>query len=664
MDAWLQWEWRDATTLWFLLAPLVWGLVSTWLRRRQTAQYAESHLLPWVKVTPEALLAEAAQVEQTTQRRKLARPGRFVRGLWRFVVGLFQPKWLLSLAWMCLIIALAGPRTLVPSPQESTRAGVDILVALDTSRSMLVQDVAPNRFLQARALVESLANRLEPDDRLGLMVFAGRPHLVAPLSFDRALFEHYLNLVRPGILPTRGSDEEAAVAFGLEHLKQTAGPAKVLLMFTNGQPAPESLEAVSETLKAAVASAKESQTQVVLVGVGRETPSPIPSMDHPSGTVYVHGRQVRSQLESAELTKLATQLGGDYVTANRSGDFLEQLLNLVAQQAEKRTFQASQPVWQDHAEGFLWVAFVALLWSFFPVKRRFVDQRFSERSRSKASPTIGLAVVSVALMSGLQPEPAWADTQVGTAQKAYEAFQSQDYDTAQETYNELSTYQGLFGAGAAAYRNKDFESSVAYFREAAVLGLTDTERAQALFNLGNSYYQAGLLPQAIEAYEQALVYQPDYDKAKHNLALAKRQRQRQSGQQQNEEQGDGQGEGTTSRDADGAFYGGQRPNPDEVGEGASGDAPEGEKDGREFVLPDQPEGTDFSLESGSQMQLNDTANAILDQQQRVRRIEQFEHDMQKVDDNQSLLLKNLFEREEGFQASQDEPHPLPGVKPW
>ncbi|WP_029939359.1 vWA domain-containing protein [Hydrogenovibrio thermophilus] len=664
MDAWLQWEWRDATTLWFLLAPLVWGLVSTWLRRRQTAQYAESHLLPWVKVTPEALLAEAAQVEQTTQRRKLARPGRFVRGLWRFVAGLFQPKWLLSLAWMCLIIALAGPRTLVPSPQESTRAGVDILVALDTSRSMLVQDVAPNRFLQARALVESLANRLEPDDRLGLMVFAGRPHLVAPLSFDRALFEHYLNLVRPGILPTRGSDEEAAVAFGLEHLQQTAGPAKVLLMFTNGQPAPESLEAVSERLKAAVASVKESQTQVVLVGVGRETPSPIPSMNHPSGTVYVHGRQVRSQLESAELSKLAAQLGGDYVTANRSGDFLEQLLNLVAQQAEKRTFQASQPVWQDHAEGFLWAAFFALLWSFFPVKRRFVDQRFSAKSSSKANLTVGLAVVGVALMSGLQPKPVWADTQVGTAQKAYEAFQSQDYDTAQETYNELSTYQGLFGAGAAAYRNKDFESSVAYFRDAAVLGLTDSERAQALFNLGNSYYQAGLLPQAIEAYEQALVYQSDYDKAKHNLALAKRQRQRQSGQQQNEEQGDGQGEGTTSRDADGAFYGGQRPNPDEVGEGASGDAPEGEKDGREFILPDQPEGTDFSLESGSQMQLNDTANAILDQQQRVRRIEQFEHDMQKVDDNQSLLLKNLFEREEGFQASQDEPHPLPGVKPW
>ena len=68
--------------------------------------------------------------------------------------------------------------------------------------------------------------------------------------------------------------------------------------------------------------------------------------------------------------------------------------------------------------------------------------------------------------------------------------------------------------------------------------------------------------------------------------------------------------------------------------------------------------------TANELQLNDTANAILDQQRRVYRMEKFEHEMQPVEDNQARLLQNIFEREEGFQATQDQSHPLPGVNPW
>lgn len=646
----LNWEWRDATTLWFVLAPAVWGAISFWLRRRQTSQYAESHLLPWAKVTEQSLFTNAQYTKALAQKQtsKTARPGRF---LLRQLGHLFRPKWLLTLAWICLIIALAGPRTLVPSPQESTRAGVDILVALDTSRSMLVQDVAPNRFLLAKSLVESLANRLEPNDRLGLMVYAGRPHLVSPLSFDRALFQHYLDLMRPGILPTLGSQLDSAIMFGAEHLQQTAGKSQVLLVLTNGTPEPDQIVAVPEGLKAVANTA----TKVILAGVGNLQPSRIPSMEHPSGALHASGLLVTSRLEQIALQKLATQLNGVYLRANNDAAFLDRLVEEVSVLAKKRSFQSALPVWQDHAMPFIWGAFFALLWAFFPV-------RIGRSVQPNILSLLGVAVLSSVLF---YTPGAWAlDETVGQEIQAYKAFNAKDYDASQQAYDGLHNYRGWFGAGAAAYKAEDYESSVFYFREAALNGVTDKQRAQALFNLGNSFYQANLTRQAIEAYEQALVYWPNYEKAEHNLALAKRKRQKQKGQQQDQEQGDGQGDGNTSRDAEGAFYGGQKPNQDEAGEGVSGDAPEGEKDGKEFVLPDEPEETDFSLSTANSLQLNDTANAILDQQKRVYRMEKFEHEMQRVEDNQARLLQNIFEREEGFQATQNQSHPLPGVKPW
>ncbi|MBD3822735.1 MAG: tetratricopeptide repeat protein, partial [Thiotrichales bacterium] len=219
-----------------------------------------------------------------------------------------------------------------------------------------------------------------------------------------------------------------------------------------------------------------------------------------------------------------------------------------------------------------------------------------------------------------------------------------------------------------AYRAADYESAVLYFTQAAVGGRNDQERAQALFNLGNTFFKSNLFPQAIEAYEQALVYLPDYDKAKHNLELAKKmQRQQRKGKQQNDEKGNGSGRGDQSRDAEGSFYGGQKPNND-PGKGVSGDSQEGEKQAKDFVLPDEEDRTDFRLKPSEKLQATDkaeeTANAILDQQKRRRSIEKFEQKMQQVQDKQSLLLQHLFEREEGFQAEQEQAHDLPGVKPW
>lgn len=548
---------------------------------------------------------------------------------------------------MALVMALAGPRTSVPAPDESSRSGVDILFAMDLSRSMMVQDMPPNRFITARSLMESVANRLEPNDRLGFMGYAGRPHLISPLSFDRELFQHYLTLMRPGLLPTMGSQIKPALVFGVEHLQQTAGKSKILVVFTDGEPENFQRQEDPQGLK----DLPNSGVKIILVGVGTGAAGRIPDSSHRSGYLHVNGLLVTSRLEEVRLRQLSTQLGATYLKASKDKVFLDALLTEVALQAEERSFAAAHSVWEDHAIPFIWVSLMALLMAFYPL-------RWSVKS------TVPVLAIALSL-TVLQPTEVWAESRVAKQKLAYQAYQSKDFDYSMQLYDELNDYQGWFGAGAAAYNYADLEAAVLYFRQAAYAGKTDWQRAQALFNLGNSYYQANLLPQAIEAYEQALIYQSDYEKAKHNLEVAKQRRQQEMrGQQQQGQDGEGQGEGTQSRDDSGAFYGGQTPNQEESGEGASGDSPEGEKQGKEFVLPDEEDRENFELNTAQGLQLNDTANAILQQQRRIQRIEAFEQEMQQVQDNQSELMIRLFERAEGFQARQDEAHPLPGVKPW
>jgi Ca-activated chloride channel family protein len=244
---------------------------------------------------------------------------------------------------------------------------------------------------------------------------------------------------------------------------------------------------------------------------------------------------------------------------------------------------------------------------------------------------------------------------------AWQAYQNRDYELATEYFDEVGGYFGWFNAGDAAYRNKDYESAVFYFRQALLSAGNDRQRARALYNLGNTYYQSNLLPLAIEAYQGALLYQPDYAKAKHNLAVAQwRLKQERMGKKKK-----GAGGGKSSKDNEGAFYGGQKPSEqNEPGKGGDGDAPEGNKNGKDFQLPPAEDEQQYDLTAQPISILTEEGNAILSQQAQARKIERLEQSLQQVEDKQSELLQRLFEREEGFEAHQTEKHQLPGVQPW
>jgi Ca-activated chloride channel family protein len=125
------------------------------------------------------------------------------------------------------------------------------------------------------------------------------------------------------------------------------------------------------------------------------------------------------------------------------------------------------------------------------------------------------------------PQPGFAQTLAAderhsfkNSSEAYSAYSAGDYELSRSLYDQNANFSGWFGAGSAAYKLNEFESAIAYFRQAAWAAIDDQNRSKALFNLGNSYYQTNLMALSVESYQQALRYRKAYAKAEHNLSLA------------------------------------------------------------------------------------------------------------------------------------------------
>ncbi|NPA72045.1 MAG: VWA domain-containing protein, partial [Gammaproteobacteria bacterium] len=294
--------WREQAWLWAMALPLLLWLLKKRGKSKQQQAYADPHLWAWVSadaVSSKHLTAPEFSkkvplekgykglVLQRLQRTWLGAKGRSKQLLSAVVIGLTSPSKWLTIGWLCLVVALAGPRSMVASGDIQSREGVDILVSMDLSNSMTAEDVYPNRFLFAKSLLESMMTGLEAGDRLALQGFAGHAHMVSPLSYDRSLFKHSLNLLEPNLLPLQGTWLDLAVIEGITHLSQTAGSAKVMVMFTNGAPEfwkPVDVpEAIQNSPFYQARQLSDTGVKIIVVGVGQRSATSLKDSSHKSG---------------------------------------------------------------------------------------------------------------------------------------------------------------------------------------------------------------------------------------------------------------------------------------------------------------------------------------------------------------------------------------------
>jgi Ca-activated chloride channel homolog len=218
---------------------------------------------------------------------------------------------LLCLGALALGLAAAGPRWGLESVQE-TGVAADLVLALDVSRSMLAADVAPDRLEQQRALARRILRDL-PGDRIGLVVFAGRPFTLSPITGDRSALHLHLDALDPDVVSHGGSALGLAVRQAAELARGIDdGRRPVVVLVSDGEPTDERDAVVT----AADRAARQGVT-IHTVGVGTPQGAPVPARPGPDGrsagyTRGPDGEVYVSRLDEALLRDIASRTGGRY----------------------------------------------------------------------------------------------------------------------------------------------------------------------------------------------------------------------------------------------------------------------------------------------------------------------------------------------------------------
>ncbi len=278
------------------------------------------------------------------------------QGLWPTMLSGFSPKrlrlknLLRILVLACAIIALARPQWGFKWEKVQQR-GLSIIVALDTSKSMLAQDIKPSRLQQAKWGIRDLLKELR-GDRIGLVAFAGDAFLQCPATVDYAAFMMMLDDVYAGIVPLGGTDFYNALDTAIDSFEKSEESAsdKVIILISDGEDHSDRTESLLPRLK-------KQGIRVFTIGVGTKAGELIQTSD---GFVKDQaGNVVKSALHEGMLERIAMETGGFYVRS-ASGDFgLERVYEegIAQLQREEREERMSK-IW---TERFQWFVACALL---------------------------------------------------------------------------------------------------------------------------------------------------------------------------------------------------------------------------------------------------------------------------------------------------------------
>lgn len=269
--------WREGIDLFaLLLVPALAGFL--WWSRRRRQQALEQFVAA-------GLLAVVAPDVDT--RRRTIRDALRTAGVLFLLIALAGPMW--GFHW-----------------EEIKREGIDLIVALDTSRSMLSVDVKPNRLARAKLAVQDLLGRLK-GDRIGLVAFAGTAFPQCPLTLDRTAFAQSLDAVEVGIIPRGGTSLSAAIDTSLDTFEGRQGKNQALVLITDG-------ESNEGDVKASTQKAVERGVKIYTVGIGTAEGELIPNED--GGYVKDRsGQVVKSRLDEETLKQIAVDTGGVYLHA-------------------------------------------------------------------------------------------------------------------------------------------------------------------------------------------------------------------------------------------------------------------------------------------------------------------------------------------------------------
>ncbi|MBS9766118.1 MAG: VWA domain-containing protein [Flavobacteriaceae bacterium] len=307
----------------FVIIPII-ALLFLWSifwKKRTQKKFADSELLQRLAPT-------------TSMFKSILKFGFLVIGLSFLIIGLTNPK--------------IGTKL-----ETVKRQGIDIVFALDVSKSMLAEDIAPNRLEKAKQIISKITDQLA-GDRVGIIIYAGNSYPLLPITTDMAAAKMFLQNASPEMVSSQGTAISEAISRALTYYDNDEQTNRFLVLLSDGEDHEEDSENLAE-------KAKKEGIKIYTIGVGTEKGSPIPIKNGSSLQEYKKDQQgnvVITQRKSAFLEQIAERANGKYLDGNNTQKTVDAIKKII-DKAEKSEFETKK--FSDYKDQFQWFIGIGLL---------------------------------------------------------------------------------------------------------------------------------------------------------------------------------------------------------------------------------------------------------------------------------------------------------------
>lgn len=601
-----------------IIIPFAIMAISYLLNFHSSNRYCDKSLLPWVLVENKTSIADK----------------------------LLLNKIIPILAWILFCTALSGPRINIDerSLEPNQKYNNATVFVLDISKSMLAEDVYPNRITKAKLAIESIISNTNRY-LFGLVVFANNAHIVIPLTYDSNVIRDVLTSIQPNMLPIEGSNFNSGLNKAAEQLKLSDASNKSIILFSDGDFGENTKNPLSAEIK---------DIPVNVFGVGTQEGQPIPDKD--GGWLTIDNKSVISSLNVTSLKKIARRHNGSYKTI--TSDIKQEEFNLKKYSGHTTSSATSNKtivIWKQVYQWFLIPAIIL----FFLSTLRYKAKGLKSQSH--------LSVMVLFGLSFLMFTPSSSQATENIKKSADIAYHNKNFIKSESLYKKLNDFEALMGQGNSVYRQKNYSKAINLYTRAILNANKDDMRATALFNLANTYYIIGDYPQSIRLYADTLKYNSTLKQARINLEYAitinekvKREIALRNGNKRTLSAGTRLGNGPRSEKIEQGV---------DVGNSKVTLSDDDSNTSPLYELPLNSNILNKLIERGIKYSNISSTTVATPESNSQWNFEYTTLDMvellvkqEKIDSHN--LWKRLFEIEEGFPAPVETPHVKPGVQPW
>ncbi len=451
---------------------------STWRKRHRLRQYGDMELL-------QGLMVDVS--------------------VWRPQLKL----WLALLALACIIIAFARPQ--YGSKIDTVeRKGIEAIIAIDVSNSMLAEDVRPSRMEKAKMLFSNMVDEMK-DDQVGIVVFAGDAFVQLPITNDYVSAKMFLDQIDPSMIRQQGTDIAAALKLARQSFTQRKNVSRAIFVITDGEDNEGgAVEAAKE--------AKEKGIHVFMLGVGSPEGAHIPIPGTAQYIIDEEGNPVVSRLNEEMCQQIARAGEGAYIYVDNSTSAQSSLQKYVDKLAKSNLESNIYSEYDEQFQGFLLIALLLLIIDVLLLERK-THLLKSLRSFGRASMLLLLLVLSV----GLQ-----AQNHRDYVRRGNRFFRDSIYDKAQVEYQKGFQKDSLdvpvqYNLANTLLRQSQPKEAMRLLERAAKAERSPLRRAKIFHNMGLILQSQKQYGPAIQSYMESLRNNPHDNETRYNLVLCQRQ---------------------------------------------------------------------------------------------------------------------------------------------